>query len=268
MSTPSPAEILAYNRDAWDRQVADDNMWTRPVGRDVIEAARRGTWSVVLISLRPVPRSWFPDDLRGLDILCLASGGGQQGPVLAAAGARVTALDNSPAQLDRDRQVAQEHDLDLEAVQGDMADLSAFEDARFDLVFHPVSNLFAPDVRPVWREAYRVLRPGGRLLAGFLNPAVFLFDYEHFDRTGERRVRYPIPYSDLRDLPAEALAAKREKHEPLEFGHSLADQIGGQLDAGFQLTAYDECQREEAEWKGPLYGHMADYMATCAVKPA
>ncbi len=59
-----------------------------------------------------------------------------------------------------------------------MRDLSAFADESFDLVFHPVSNLFVPEVRPVWNEAFRVLRRGGSLLAGFLNPAVYIFDLE------------------------------------------------------------------------------------------
>ncbi len=268
MATKTDASTLAYNRESWDRAVSEGNMWTRPVGADVIAAAGRGDWTVVLISLRPTPRVWFPDDLRGVEVLCLASGGGQQGPVLAAAGAKVTVFDNSPAQLAQDAKVAQAHDLDLRTVQGDMADLSAFADESFDLVFHPVSNVFASDVLPVWREAHRVLRWGGRLLAGFMNPAIYVFDNERFDRTGERIVRYAIPYSDVRDLPPAELATKRERNQPLEFGHSLADLIGGQLDAGFQLLGFDECQRGDAEWHGPLKGYMAEYIATYAVKPS
>src|SRR5205085_1973198 len=100
---------------------------------------------------------WFPP-VAGLEVLCLASGGGQQGPILAAAGARVTVFDNSPNQLAQDRLVADREGLALETVRGDMADLAAFPDARFDLIVHPCSNMFVPDVRPVWREAFRVLR--------------------------------------------------------------------------------------------------------------
>ena len=104
-----------------------------------------------------MPADWFPA-LPGLDVLCLASSGGQQAPVLAAAGAAVTVLDNSPAQLARDRLVADRDGLELATVEGDMADLSAFPNGRFGLVFHPCSNCFVPQVRPVWREAFRVLR--------------------------------------------------------------------------------------------------------------
>ncbi len=49
----------------------------------------------------PVPRAWFPGDLAGQAVLCLASGDGQQGPVLAAAGAAVTDI----AALERDELV-------------------------------------------------------------------------------------------------------------------------------------------------------------------
>ena len=152
---------VAHNRAAWDREVANDNEWTRPVGPEVVARARAGDWSVVLIGYQPTPRDWFPADLHGAAVLCLASGGGQQGPVLAAAGADVTVFDNSPAQLARDEEVAAREGLALRTVLGDMRDLSAFPDASFDVVFNPVSNVFCPELAPVWRESFRVLRPGG-----------------------------------------------------------------------------------------------------------
>ena len=155
---------VAHNRAAWDREVDTDNEWTRPVGPDVIARARAGAWSVVLIGYEPVPRDWFPASLAGADVLCLASGGGQQGPVLAAAGATVTVLDNSPRQLGRDEEVAAREGLAIRTVLGDMRDLSALADASFDVVFNPVSNVFCPDLAPVWRESFRVLRPGGVLI--------------------------------------------------------------------------------------------------------
>src|SRR5919107_5655462 len=185
-------DVRGYNREAWDRHVESGNEWTLPVVPDVIEAARRGEWEVLLTETKPVSEAWFPE-LAGAEVLCLASGGGQQAPIFAAAGAIVTVLDNSPGQLAQDRLVSERESLEIKTVEGDMADLSAFADESFDLVFHPVSNLFVPDVRPVWREAFRVLRRGGVLLAGFLNPAYFIFDLELAEK-GVLEVKNVLPY--------------------------------------------------------------------------
>jgi SAM-dependent methyltransferase len=228
----------------------------------VIEEARRGRWSVLLTEQKPVPREWFPAEMRGLEVLCLASGGGQQGPTFAAAGALVTVLDNSPAQLAQDRLVAEREGLDLQTVEGDMADLSRFSDESFDLVFHPVSNCFASAVRPVWREAFRVLRRGGLLLAGFNNPAIYIFDLQD-ERQEQLEVKYRLPYTDTESPDEVERARLLAAGQPLEFSHTLEDQIGGQLDAGFRLTAlYEDRHRglRVAEF-------MPTYVATRAVKP-
>jgi SAM-dependent methyltransferase len=256
-------DVRDYNRGAWDRQVELGNDWTRPVGPEVIEAARRGRWSVLLTETKPTPRGWFPEVLEGVEILCLASGGGQQGPVLAAAGARVTVFDNSPAQLAQDCLVAGREGLEIKTVEGDMADLSSFKDGSFDLVFHPVSNLFAADVRPVWREAFRVLRRGGALLAGFMNPSFFLFGTEGGEDDEGLRVKYALPYSDASDLTPEELERRMAEGVPLEFSHTLTDQLGGQLDAGFHITGLYEDRHRRL----PLSRYTPTYIATRAVKP-
>ena len=255
-------DVRDYNRDAWDKQVESGNEWTVPVGPEIIEAARQGGWTVLLTETKPVPSSWFPE-MPGADVLCLASGGGQQTPIFAAAGANVTVLDNSPRQLEQDTFVAERESLDIKTVQGDMRDLSAFDDGSFDLVFHPVSNLFVPEVRPVWNEAFRVLREGGILLAGFLNPAVYIFDLDHADNTGEVRVRYSLPYADATSRSEEEVRLQKERGEPLEFSHTLEDQIGGQIDAGFLISGfYEDRHRDD-----PIAAHMPTYVATRAIKP-
>ncbi|MEM9697094.1 MAG: class I SAM-dependent methyltransferase, partial [Myxococcota bacterium] len=159
-------DLFAYNREAWDHQVELGDRWTTPVDADTIARARSGELEVGLTPIRPVPPTWLPSAWPGLAVLGLGSGGGQQCPLFAAAGADVTSVDASPRQLSRDREVAEREGLSLRTLEADMRDLSLLEDASFDLVFHPVSNCFVTDVRPVWREAARVLKPGGHLLAG------------------------------------------------------------------------------------------------------
>jgi SAM-dependent methyltransferase len=252
---------VAHNRAAWDREVDSGNEWTRPVGPDVIERARAGDWSVVLIGYTPTPRDWFPADLSTVEILCLASGGGQQGPVLAAAGARVTVFDNSPRQLERDTSVAARDGLTLATVLGDMRDLSAFDDGHFDVVFNPVSNLFCPDLEPVWRESFRVLRPGGILLTGFVNPDVYIFDTAALDERQDFVVRHRIPFSTLELSDPDRIATYGDG--PIEYSHSLTAQIGGQLTAGFRLTHFVEAPHHADATAAYLPG----YFATRAVRP-
>jgi SAM-dependent methyltransferase len=256
-------DVRAYNRKAWNRQVKNNNPWTIPVSPQVIAAARCGEWAILLTPTITVPRKWFPADLHGLEVLGLASAGGQQGPVLAAAGAKVTIFDNSPGQLDQDRRVAEREGLRLRLVEGDMADLSIFPAASFDLIFHPISNVFVPDVRPVWAEAYRVLRPGGALLAGFMNPVHYIFDFDLMENQGQLEVRYSIPYSDLTSLDQERRRKYLAEGAPLEFGHSLDDQVGGQLDAGFLLAGFYEDNDPELL----LSKYIPSYIATRAIKP-
>ena len=259
---PEEFDPVAHNRAAWDREVDSGNEWTLPVGPEIIARARAGDWSVVLIGYRPTPRDWFPADLDGVAVLCLASGGGQQGPVLAAAGADVTVFDNSPAQLGRDEEVAAREGLALRTVLGDMRDLSAFPDASFDVVFNPVSNVFCPDLAPVWRESFRVLRPGGLLMTGFMNPDIFIFDLAALDEREEFVVRHPIPFTTL-DLPADERARTYGDGAPIEYSHTLTEQIGGQLAAGFLLTHLTEAPHHADATARYLPG----YIATRALKP-
>lgn len=254
----TPQKVLDINRAAWHNY--GDGRWSTPVSPEKIEAARRGDWEVHLIESKPVPVDWFPE-LNGADVLALASGGGQQVPILAAAGAKVTVFDNSMEQLEKDRLVAERDNLDLETVQGDMTDLSQLADESFDLVFHPVANHFVPDVWPVWREVYRVLKPGGILLAGFVNPMEYIFDWTKEDE-GILEVSHTLPFSSLDVYGEEWLC---EHGEAAEYSHSLETQIGGQLEAGFMLTHLVESHRKPGT--SPKSELFPSYIATRAVKP-
>lgn len=258
-------EVSGNNQAGWDLRVEEQDVWTRPVSPEEVARARQGDWSVVLTPNIPVSRDWF-GELAGKDVLGLASGGGQQGPILAAAGARVTVFDASQRQLAQDAAVATRDGLSITTRQGFMHDLSAFADASFDLIFHPVSNCFAPEILPVWRECYRVLRPGGVLLAGFMNPMVYIFDAAAEDR-GELIVKHALPYADITDLPADELQRRLARDHTVEFSHTLEAQIGGQLLAGFVLTH----MFEDRDGGAPATGRSRYFptcMATRGIKPA
>lgn len=255
-------DIVAWNRAAWDSQVRKQNRWTIPVSSEEVQRARENDWQILLTPETPVPRHWFPDFRAGeFHVLCLAGSGGQQAPILAAAGATVTVFDNSPAQLAQDQFVADRDGLDLTLQQGDMADLSVFEDQTFDLIVHPCSNCFVPAVRPVWKEAARVMKPGASLLSGIVNPLLFLFDDQLMEQ-GEFKVCHRIPYSDLESLSPEQRQAFVDDDEPFSFGHTLDDQIGGQIEAGLAITGFFE--DGWSDW--PLSQHIATFIATKATR--
>jgi ubiquinone/menaquinone biosynthesis C-methylase UbiE len=198
-------------------------------------------------------------------VLCLASGGGQQGPILAAAGAKVTVLDNSPKQLEQDRLVARRESLAIDIIEGDMTDLSPFPDETFSLIVHPVSNIFIEDVQPVWNECFRVLKRDGFLLSGLTNPAAYLFDWKLIDEQGILQVKYSLPYSDIVSLNGEEKKQLIEQEEPVEFSHTLEELIGGQLKAGFVITDFyeDSCTTEDNDL---LSKYMQTFFATRAMK--
>ena len=252
--------LLEHNRTAWNEEVKKGNQWTIPASTEDIEKARRGNFQIVLTPFKPVPEDWL-GDIKGKRILCLASGGGQQGPILAAAGATVTVFDNSDQQLKRDADAAHEYNLDIQTVQGNMQDLSCFNDQYFDLIIHPVSNCFIDDILPVWKESYRVLKNTGRLLSGFCNPILYMIDWEKADQLNQYELAYAIPYSDLESLSPKKKQKYIKERTVFEFGHSLTDQIQGQLDAGFVLTGFYE------DKGGDLLDKFTDtFMATNTLK--
>jgi SAM-dependent methyltransferase len=256
-------DVVAYNRTAWGAEVDRGNEWTLPVSADAVARARRGEYALLLTPTKPVPAAWLGGVARQ-KVLCLAGGGGQQGPIFAALGASVTVFDNCEKQLAGDAFVAARDGLCIALEQGDMRDLGRFGDGAFDMVFHPVSNCFVPEIARVWAECFRVLKPGGRLLSGFVNPLAYIFDMEQWAK-GNLVVRHRIPYADA-GLPQAELDGILARGEPLEFGHSLESQIGGQLQAGFLLSGLYEDGSGRGQ-DGLLDSYIDTFIATLALKP-
>lgn len=231
-------DYIRENSRIWDKRAENNDIWSTPVSSETIQLAKAGIFDLVLTPRKTVPRHWFPDDLKSKKVLCLAGGGGQQGPVMAAAGADVTVFDNSKKQLEKDEFVAKRDGLTLKTVQGDMRNLSVFGNESFDFIIHPWSNGFVDSVLPVWKECSRVLKKNGILIAGFGNPLENIFDLGELEK-GNLIVKHKIPYSDLEHLDDEAVAAIC-KEDGFIFGHTLTDQIQGQIDAGFAIIGFYE----------------------------
>ena len=238
-----------------DRWIEAGWEWGTPISHEIYQAAQRGEWDVLLTPTKTVPHEWF-GELRGKRVLGLASGGGQQMPIFSALGADCTVLDYSERQLESERMVARREGYDIRIVRADMSKPLPFEDGEFDLIFHPVSNCYVREVLPIWRECFRVLRSGGALLAGLDNGVNYIFDDD------ERMLINPLPFYPLAN--PEQMAQLEATDSGVQFSHTLDEQIGGQLEAGFVLTRL----YEDTNGEGRLHEfHVPTYVATRAVKP-
>lgn len=255
-------DVNQHNRNAWDKKVEQNSRYTQSVSREIIEKSKAGDWEITVTTEKPVPRDWFPRDLTGIKILCLASGGGQQAPILAAAGADVTVVDISEKQLEQDKKIAKREGLRLEILQGDMTNLGNFVNESFDIVVQPVSNLFVEDVNLVWFEIARVLKNKGILIAGLTNPLLWIFD-EQQEEKGILDVKHAIPSSTLDRLPEAQAQDYLNGNQTIEYAHTLENQIQGQIDAGFVITGFYE---DDFGGNRIIDQYIKTFIATRAVK--
>jgi SAM-dependent methyltransferase len=228
--------VLVHNARAWDRLASGGAALARPAADEAFADPR--TW---LGSGGTAGRNWLPDQFDGLEVLCLAAGGGKHGPLYAAAGAKVTVVDLSPAMLELDRQVARERRIDMEILQGSMDDLSMLAAGRYDLVIHPVSTCYVPDVRRVFTEVARVVRPGGRYVSQHKSPTSLQASIQP---GAGGRYELLHPQSPCEPLPPQPPSRLREAGTQ-EFIHSLSALLGGICVAGF--TIEDVCEPEHTQ---------------------
>jgi len=250
------------NAKAIDGWVKEGWIWGIPVSAEECEKARRGEWGVLLTPATYVPKEWFPP-FEDAKILGLASGGGQQMPIFSILGAECTVMDLSDKQLESERMVAQREGYAIDIVKADMTKTFPFADSSFDVIFHPVSNVYIEDVHHVWRECFRVLKPGGVLLSGLCNGLNFLFtDYDNPLTVSEK-----LPYNPLKN-PEQMERLLADDDDCVDFSHTFDDQIGGQLKAGFLLTAaYEDFDHNpDVLCKAMVDAGIAAYWATRALK--
>ena len=242
------------NAQTIDRWIEEGWEWGIPIDHETYLQAENGRWDVLLTPTKFVPHAWF-GDLRGKKVLGLASGGGQQMPIFAALGADCTVLDYSERQLASEAMVAKREGYDIRIVRADMTKPLPFENEEFDLIFHPVSNCYVEELDPIWKECFRVLKKGGRLLVGFDNGLNFLVNENTL------QLENPLPFNPLK-MPKEKMEAMIQNGEGVQFSHSLEEEIGGQLRAGFTLKAL----YEDRDRTGSLKDYAPQYAATLSEK--
>lgn len=245
------------NAKTIDRWVEEGWEWGKPISHDEYMRARQGEWEVFLTPTAKVPKDWFDNngDLKGKRILGLASGGGQQMPIFAAAGAICTVLDYSDCQINSERMVALREGYEIEIVQADMTKPLPFADESFDIIFHPVSNSYIEDVYSIFRECARVLKKGGVMLGGFDTEINYMVD------STEEKIVNKMPFNPL--VNEKQRKQLEEDDAGIQFSHTVVDQIGGQLRAGLALVdLYDDTNGE-----GRLHElNVKTFLATKTVK--
>lgn len=216
-----------------DSLVANCVDWAARASDEALRAAEAGKLKLQFYD-KEVPDEWLAD-IKGKKVLCLAGAGGLQAPLLACAGAKVTVIDISDKMLDQDRAVAERENLQIEIVKGNMCDLSMFGDDVFDYIINPPSLMYVPELSVVFRECYRVLKRGGVLIIMAPNPINYVCDYIDDADGGYYKAVHRMPFCS-RD---------HDDSDWIEYGHTMESYLGGQIECGFLINGYMECQRED-----------------------
>lgn len=253
---------IDFNKERWNTvSRKKGNPYTIPISHEELMCAKNRPIEVGLTVGKLVPTEWF-DKSKGNKILGLACGGGQQGPIFSVKGYQTTIMDYSEAQLDADRMVAEREGLDIHTVQADMTKIFPFEDEIFDIVFCPVSNVYIEDLENMWKESYRVLKKGGLLMVGYMNPWIYMFDADVVWDYPEKELllTHSLPFNS-RLLELEG-AIKINPEYGYEFSHTLEEQIRGQLKAGFAMIDFYESK----DSRNRLSKYGSDYIANLCIK--
>ena len=224
--------IAKTNQRHWNRMVQEGCGFTLPwlhLDRAVLQQLAHGELASPPQPLDEMYPVSVLAGVEGKDVLCLASGGGQQSALFGLLGARVSVVDLTEGQLQGDRKAAQHYGYAVTTIQADMRDLHVLGDASFNLVYQAPSISYVPDVRPVYAEVHRVLRAGGIYRVEFSNPATQFVDMDSWDGQG---YRITIPYA-VRET-------QKEGREAADFRHYLKDIFNGLIEAGFNIQAVHE----------------------------
>lgn len=231
------------NRKAWDAEVERGNQWSRIVDAKTIEKAREGMIETWITPHSLIPSSWI-GEIKGKKVLLLASAGGQQTPVLAAAGAEVTSMDISEKMIGQDKTALERYGLEARLIVGDMRRLDMFDEESFDLVLSPHSINFISNPEVLFRQVHRVLKKRGSFLFGSANPVLYLFDEKKMQK--KLKIKYTLPFSDEKSKSRKEVERMKKEKDTFEYSHTLGILISSCLEAGFLLQGfYSDSSNEE-----------------------
>lgn len=244
----TPEEAQLRNRTAWQRLAEAGHRFARP--------ARDEDCAQPLASVDGL--GWLGGNIRGWRVLCLAAGGGRQGPIYAAAGAEVTVVDFSPAMLELDREVAQERGLKIRTVETSMEDLSMFPAAGFDLVIHPVSSCYVADVALVYRQVARVVRGGGLYISQHKQPTSLQATLEP---NAAGTYSLTAPYYGSEPLPPIPHTNLVREPGTWEYVHRWEQLLGELCRAGFVIEDLTEPLHAQPQAEPGTFAHRSQYIA-------
>ena len=200
-------------------------------------------------------RGWLPPSVAGLNVLCLASGGGWQAILYAAAGATVTVVDLSESMLKLDNQEAKRRGFRLQTVHTSMDDLSMLADESFDIVHQPVSTCYVPSLQPVYAEVSRVIRDHGLYISQHKQPVSLQISH----RNERQQFVIGVEYYHEGPLPMQQDTSYREKGAT-EYLHRLEDVVGGLCVNGFVIEDLREPKRADYKVDVSHFGYRGRFV--------
>ena len=156
VSNESKKDYQIFNSKTIGGWIRKGWVWGTPITHEQFLLAKEGKLPLLLTPTLPMPKDWIKK-IRGKKILGLASGGGQQMPLLSALGALCTIIDITPEQLESERLVSKREGYSINIVQGDITKPLPFKDESFDYVINPVSLVYCEKIEPIFKEVNRVL---------------------------------------------------------------------------------------------------------------
>ncbi|MEZ6041379.1 MAG: class I SAM-dependent methyltransferase [Planctomycetaceae bacterium] len=200
-------------------------------------------------------RGWLPASVAGLNVLCLASGGGWQSILYAVAGANVTVVDISDSMLRLDEREAKKRGVRVQLVQGSMDDLNCLADQCFDIVHQPVSTCYVPDVKAVYSEVARVLRDNGTYISQHKQPVSLQISH----RNERQQFVIGVEYYHDGPIPRQRDESYRETGAT-EYLHRLEDLIGGLCRSGFVVEDFREPKRANYQVDVSHFGYRGRFV--------